>query len=219
MNHSFDPARGFAREASLDRNVYFSEGYFRLKQLCSFAHQIKHIHALRPRRMLEVGMGNGFVSSYLRNAGISVITADINPNLLPDFCCDLKDLPSLLNEKFDMVSCCEVLEHMPWDQFEKSIQIIRRYSDTLFLSLPYGRRRLGLGGFVSMPLLSGRAISTYIDIPFLKKKLPDEHFWEINHSRETSMANIFEVLGRYYPKVTTGCFALNPYHQFFVCRP
>jgi hypothetical protein len=219
MNQSFNSVRGVNREAGLGRNAYFSEGYFSLKQLCSFAHQINHIHALRPRRMLEVGMGNGFVSTYLRNAGVSVITADINPSLLPDFCCNLTDLPSMLNEKFDLVSCCEVLEHMPWDQFENNIKTIRKYSNTLFLTLPYGRRRLGLGGFIGIPLLSRRSISVYIDAPFLKKNLPSEHYWEINYSRETSIRNILAILRRYYPKVRTGCFDLNPCHQFFVCKP
>ena len=221
-----DPAvaKGRDREASLDRGAYFSDGYFSLHQLCSFAHQINLLHSLGPRRVLEVGMGNGFTSAYLQRSGIDVVTVDINPSLSPDICCDLESLPLRLHDSFDAVSCCEVLEHMPFDSFEGSISILRRYADTLFLTLPYGRRIVGAGGFLRLPdnkyirMPGNKLMGLWLSLPWPRKFLPNEHFWELDYSRRTSARAVTTVLRRHYSSVQAGVFALNPYHRYFICR-
>jgi len=161
-------------------------------------------------------MGNGFTSTYLRRAGIDVTTVDINPSLMPDVCCDLESLPSKLNNYYDIVSCCEVLEHMPWDSFAKNIRILSKYAPTLFLTLPYGKLIVGGGGYVRIP--KNMIKSCWLDLPFLKKKLSPGHYWELDHSRKTSTRAIVRVLGEHYSSIKLGVFELNPYHRYFICR-
>src|SRR5690606_9829851 len=124
--------RGLERERTLPRDVYFSDQYFSMQQLCSLSHQINLIHCLRPKNILEIGIGNGFTSSFLRRAGYAVTTVDINPELEPDICAPLDQVGAYLNgEKVDLVVCCEVLEHMPWSDFESNINHLRSFGDRL----------------------------------------------------------------------------------------
>jgi|LauGreDrversion4_2_1035121.scaffolds.fasta_scaffold03886_4 hypothetical protein len=217
-------SKGKDREASLRRSDYFSDGYFSLHQLCSFAHQINLLHSLGPRSVLEVGMGNGFTSLYLRRSGIDVTTVDINPSLGPDVCCDLQSLPSSISGCFDVVSCCEVLEHLPWSDFEESVSTLRKFSNTLFLSLPYGRRIVGAGGFLRLPdnkyirMPANKTLGLWFPLPFIKKSMPREHFWELDCSRETTTKAVLGILRKYYSAVDNGIFQLNPYHRYFICR-
>lgn len=209
-------SKGKDREASLGRAAYFSDGYFSLHQLCSFAHQINLIHSLGPQSLLEVGMGNGFTSSYLRSSGVAVTTVDINPQLNPDICCDLQGLAAKLSASFDVVSCCEVLEHMPWRDFEENILTLKIFSKNLFLTLPNGRRMVGAGGFTRLP--RNKIVGMWLPMPFRKRSLPTEHFWELDYSRETSTKAVVHILRKYYPVVQHGMFHLNPYHRYFICR-
>lgn len=169
-------------------------------------------------------MGNGFTSSFLIRSGVDVTTVDINPNLDPDICCDLQDLPSVLSKSFDVVSCCEVLEHMPWIDFEKNIAVLRGFGDVLFLSLPYGKIIVGMGGFFRLPnnkyvkVPTNKIMGLWASLPFRQKTLPPEHFWELDHSSETSIKAVKKVLSRYYSRVSCGVFELNPYHRYFICH-
>lgn len=161
-------------------------------------------------------MGNGFTSLYLRMSGIDVTTVDINSHLMPDICCDLEHLPSKLNKQFDVVSCCEVLEHMPWESFANNIGILSNYAPTLFLTLPYGKRIMGYGGFA---FFSKNMIKSFwLDVPLFKKNLAPGHFWELNHSSLTSTKSIIRVLREHYCSVKSGNFELNPYHRYFICK-
>ncbi len=46
------------------------------ERFCSYWCQIHEVLSLNPGEVLEVGIGNGFVSRYLRDRGVNVITLD-----------------------------------------------------------------------------------------------------------------------------------------------
>ena len=138
---------GAEREATLPREFYMGAGALTPEHLHSLSFQILQIARLQPRRVLEVGIGNGFVSTYLRQMGIEVVTADINPALAPDVCAPLHELPErLAGQRFDVVSCCEVLEHMPFEQFDGHVCTLARLGTHAFISLPGHWVWAGLAG-------------------------------------------------------------------------
>lgn len=207
--------RGVEREQSLPREAYYADGYFSLTQLCSLSQQIHEIHALRPKSILEVGIGNGFTSTFLRRAGYSVTTADINPALGPDICAPLDQVASHLGGRtFDLVVCCEVLEHMPLDTFEPNLDILRALGSRLFMTLPNFSASIGLGAFLRLPKTPVKLLDLHVDVP-RAKALEAEHFWEVGSHASTSRKAIMRTLRSRYPNVSMKRFALNPYHIAF----
>ena len=209
------PVRGEAREKNLERSAYFSPAYFELPQLFSLAHQIHDVHGLRPENVLEIGIGNGFSSTFLKNAGFDVLTVDINERLKPDICAPIARLEECLEgRQFDLVVCCEVLEHMPFEEFVSSIETFRAIGRRLYLTLPNYRYVFGIGGIFNWILGNPLAVDARIEFPGARK-LDREHFWELGSTRETSKRNIRRVLGRYYRVVEVSRYLMNPYHIAF----
>lgn len=210
--------RGENREKSLARDEYFNDGYFALPQLISQSQQIHDIRAMCPKNVLEVGPGNGFVSTFLRRAGFDVMTADINPALEPDICAPLAEIPQHLDgRRFDLVVCCEVLEHMPFEQFEPNIKTLRSLGDRLYMTLPNYKKAFGIGGLLRLPRIPYKAFSWYFTFR-QNRKLTDQHFWEVDYSPECRISEIVSILKRHYPSVKTERYALNAYHQAFVAQ-
>lgn len=210
-------ARGSDREHDLSRDVYFSDFYFSMPQLCSFAHQLNLIHAMRPTSAIEIGLGNGFVSTYLRRAGVPVITADINPSLAPDICAPLAEVRAHMDQPQDLVICCEVLEHMPLNEIDANLDHLRDLGARLFLTLPNSRKTWGFSGFAFLPKVGVRLFDLNFDIPWRRPIAGGPHFWEVGHSSDCSRAAIVRRLRRRYATVHSGRFTLNPYHIWFIC--
>lgn len=210
--------KGIKREANLRKEDYYSNEYFKLQQLMSLSHQLNIIWQLKPKKILEIGIGNGFLSTLFRKSGINVVTVDINKNLKPDIVCPLDQLPQCLREyNFDLVVCCEVLEHIPFDEFEKNIEILRQYSNRLFLTLPSYEKWFGVYGFIKIPKkIFNFSFGMRLKV---KKNLQNHfHFWELGSIYLTKRKNIKRIIKRYYNSVTHGVFELNPYHEYFICE-
>ncbi len=210
--------RGTERERDLSRDVYFSDSYFSMPQLCSFAHQLNFIHSMRPTSAIEIGLGNGFVSTYLRRAGLPIITADINPALEPDICAPLAEVRSHIEQPADVVICCEVLEHMPLEDLDANLDHLRSLGDRLFLTLPNSYRAWGVSGLTFLPKLGGRLFDLNFNFPSKHTLAGGPHFWEVGHSPACSRKAIVNRLRQRYPTVRSGRFALNPYHMWFICE-
>ncbi len=208
--------KGAEREKSIEKNAYLNASYFDLRQLCTYAHQINDIYNLHLNQILEIGIGNGFTSHYLKNAGFDVMTVDINCKLNPDLCCGIDEVEDhVKGKKFDLVVCCEVLEHLPFSEFESILKIFRRLSKNLYITLPNYNRVFGFGGFVK--LLPKKVFSLkefMIEVPNTKK-LDYEHFWEVGSSNETKKKQIKNILEKYYANVECKRYALNSYHIAF----
>lgn len=173
---------------------------------------------MRPKSVLEVGLGNGFVSTFLKRAGIQVTTVDINPNLEPDICAPLNELSIHLDRAHDLVVCCEVLEHMPLEELDTNLDHLRHSGQRLFLTLPNANRSFGIGGFWFIPGFGARRLDLSFDIPLTHKLEGGPHFWEVGYSNECSVRAIKLKLERRYKNVKAGRFTLNPYHVFFECQ-
>lgn len=102
----------------------------------SIAVQIAEVVSAKPASVLEVGVGTGIAAGALRGAGIGVTTLDVQKELQPDIVGDVRSIPCR-DGQFDVVCCCQVLEHLPFDDFPRAAAELRRVvGDRLVLSLP-----------------------------------------------------------------------------------
>lgn len=211
-------SKGSERERELARSSYFSDAYFALPALLSQTTQIREIYELKPSSILEIGPGNGFVSGFLRRAGIEVVTVDINPELEPDICAPLSELPSRIDRKFDLVVCCEVLEHMPLSELDLNIDILRATGRRLFMTLPNAFVSIGFGALVRLPRIGRFLVDAHINLPIKHNLEGSPHFWEVGYTPDCTRRNIMSRLEKRYKNVRSSRFALNPYHYSFIAE-
>jgi ubiquinone/menaquinone biosynthesis C-methylase UbiE len=115
---------------------YFADSYDTKERFCSYWHQIDEIRKRSPRQVLEIGIGNGFVAGYLRKKGIAVTTIDPINELGPNVVGSVLGLPFAGNT-FDVVSCCQVLEHLPYRDFTRALMESARVSKShVIMSVP-----------------------------------------------------------------------------------
>jgi len=207
---------GAQREAALGRSYYTDDRNFTPEHLYSMSFQIRQLRSFNPQRMLEIGIGNGFVSTFMRQAGVEVITADINPALEPDICAPLHELPRhLQGEVFDVVSCCEVLEHMPFDDFGNNLDILRGFASQAFISLPHHFPWLGIMGRTG---IHNRFMNVALGMRIpCRRRLTDGHYWEINSEWQTRRSALMAHMRKRFATVDSGVFPMNRYHFFFRC--
>ncbi|MHA1834506.1 MAG: class I SAM-dependent methyltransferase, partial [Candidatus Baldrarchaeia archaeon] len=85
-------------------NHYFVLSYDSKERFISYWHQINELTQLKPSSILEIGIGNGLVSNYLKQRGYNVTTMDIDPRLNPDVAASIDRIP-FTDESFDVVAC------------------------------------------------------------------------------------------------------------------
>lgn len=211
-----EPVADRGDEANLqDGSVYFRDSYDSKARFCSYWHQIHEILALRPQSVLEIGIGNGFVSDYLRKRGYSVTTVDIDEQLNPDYVGSVLSLP-FEDESFDVVACFEVLEHIPYESFSQALREMHRVSRAnAVLSIPDSSRaypfwlRVGplwdIRWLIRVPRLRGR-----------RRSRVTLHFWEIGLSGYPIKRILDDVAWAGFEMLKTYRLFEQPWHRFFV---
>lgn len=210
--------KGKDHEASHPKSIYQNYSYFELTQLGSLIYQISAVRAFAPKNIVEIGVGSGFTSQYLRNAGYDVTTIDINKNLNPDICIDISRIPEVgITQFYDLVVCCQVLEHIPLSELENNISILSKLGKNLYLTLPSYFSYFGLGGIIRLPFIR-KEFSLYLRSPLRIKNLENSvHFWEVNSEKMSQLEVIKSVLLKYYNHIEIKKIPLNPYHIQFKC--
>lgn len=196
---------------------HYLEGYDSKERWMSYWYQINEVLKTDGRKVLEIGVGNKIVTNYLKERGLEVTTVDIDPNLNPDHVCSVTELTKHFEpNSFDVVLCAEVLEHLPFKEFGKSLREIRKVTRRwVVLSLPYA----GPGFRLSLKLPRITEKNLKLKIPMLKEhRFDGQHYWEIGkkgYSRAKIVNNIlerdFEIIRSYYPPE-------HMYHLFFVLK-
>ncbi len=102
------------------------ESYDTKERFISYWHQIHEIISLEPKKVLEVGIGNGFVTRYLREKGWDVTTLDIVSELRPDVAGSVLSLP-FGDTPFDVVTslrfwniCLMAISRNRWKNYTES---------------------------------------------------------------------------------------------------
>lgn len=161
---------------------YSEEGYDTKGRFMSYWHQASEILALKPAGVLEAGIGNGFLSDYLRKRGLKVTTLDIDAGLKPDISGSVLKMP-VADASFDVVGCFEVLEHLPYEDFPRALAEIRRVCRrSAVLSLPDHSAVYRLD--VELPLLG--EIRRLVPHPFprpVPHVFDGVHYWVIGKAQ------------------------------------
>ncbi len=184
-------------------------------RFCSYWHQIQEITKYEPSSILEIGIGNGFVSEYLLKRSFNIITLDLDDRLNPNVVSTVLNLP-FSEATFDVVACFELLEHLPFEDFEKAIKEMSNVSASfVLLSIPDATMAYRI--CLQMPKIG--EFKTLLRIPALRKPahaFDGQHYWEIGkagYSLKKILA-VFASAGLSLRR-TYRVFEF-PYHRFFL---
>lgn len=199
----------------VDKNAYKFERYSHPGRWVSYYFQIREVLRLNPQTVLEVGSGDGVFKNYLQeNTKIEYKNIDVAEDLHPDVVGSVTELP-FPNGSFDVVCAFEVLEHIPFEQFEKALSELARVSrGAVVLSLPHFGPPLKL--LIKIPFFPELSFS--FKIPFNRKHVFNgQHYWEIG-KQGYSIKNIHNVIKKYFVVTEEFVPFENQYHHFFVLR-
>ena len=197
----------------VDKSHYRFDAYAFEGRFVSYFWQLKEVLALAPSTVLEVGVGDGVFGSFIKkNIAVSYTSVDIAEDLHPDVVGSVLKLP-FADKSFDVACAFEVLEHLPFEQFDKAVAELCRVARThIILSLPHFGPMLSFSLKIPfMPLLR-----LAIKLPFPKKHgFNGEHYWEIGKSGYP-VSRIREALSR-HGSIERDFIPFNSeYHHFFV---
>ena len=129
----------------------------------------------KSEKILEIGVGSGFLQKYLTSRGWKVFSLDIDEDKNPDFVSDA----SSFNFKDISPSCFlafEIFEHIPFPLFSRTINNIAKSKPAIIIfSLPMSLYYV-FKLTVKLPMMP--EINIRIPIPKFKIKTPN-HYWEL----------------------------------------
>lgn len=209
-------------EPQVTKETYAAGRYAELARFGSYFYQTRELLDTKPRSILEIGVGDGVVSNHIKTqTDIKYTTADHAADLSPDVVADVRELP-FESGSFDTVCAFEVLEHLPWDDFEKAYSELARVAKNyVVISVPHFGPSFKL-------LLKFPGLKKLIGIEELKLawKIPyhpehstkgTNHYWEIG-KKGYPPSRIRTVITKYGTLVNEFVPFENQYHHFFVVK-
>ena len=150
---------------------------------CLYWQQASLVEKFLPRdkSLVEIGVGSGFLSNYLRSRRWSVNTVDIDEDKKPDFVSDASqfDFNDLAPEA---ILAFEIFEHVPFPLFTKIINNISLANPKFVIfSLPINVTTL-FSIDIKLPKLKKRQFSIRLPMNKIKTK---NHFWELSGNKKT----------------------------------
>lgn len=197
---------------------FASNSYFSKSQWISFSEQGRLIKKYsNSSAVLEIGKGTGitqFVSKeLLKNTHLCY---DIDASLKPDILGNLLDIKEKIKEKFDLIVCFQVLEHIEFMHFENIVSDLAKLSNSyIIISLPIAGR---------IPFhLQGKILKSIFSFEFIirtkyKYSIGLTHHWEIGSSRSTSKKNLRTILNNYFEIIDEFRPSGQTYHYFYVLK-
>ena len=199
----------------VDKTAYRFEKYTGLDRWSSYHCQLREILALGPASMLEIGVGDGVVQNYIKSqTPIAYTSLDVADDLGADVMGDVRRLP-FADGSFDLVCAFEVLEHLPFEDFEKALGELMRVARThVIVSLPHFGPPVKF--LLKLPFLSELRIA--FKIPYPKTHVFNgQHYWEIG-KRGYPARRIRAVFLHHGTLLKEFVPFENQYHRFFVLK-
>jgi len=200
-------------DKQVDKNHYDFDRYAHKDRWVSYFHQLDEVLKCNPKSILEIGVGDKVFGSFIKNnTDIQYTSLDVAEDLEPDMVGSVTDMP-FNNNSFDMVCAFEVLEHLPYEDFEKALLEIHRVSKThAVLSLPHFGPPVKF--LLKLPFLP--EIKLAFKIPFYRKHIFNgEHYWEIG-KKDYPASKIRGELEKRFAILKEFVPFENQYHHFFV---
>jgi ubiquinone/menaquinone biosynthesis C-methylase UbiE len=197
-------------------NTYLTLKYNSKARWMNYWYQISETLEVSPKNVLVIGKGSGITEDTIKqlsNEKTKVLTLDINYAVNSDIAGEVTGLP-FANDTFDVIVCCQILEHMSFDRFPLALSELHRVvKKRVVLSLPHGGKNIKLSG--SLPFSKERTV--VLKSPFTKKQNKSRlHHWEIgtgvSHNQITGrLKRLFDIEKDYFNEVSCD-------QRFFILR-
>ncbi len=202
-----------------DSSKYKSSNYLSPRRWSSYTLQVREVMLMKPKKVLEIGPGNGVVTRILKDLNYTVETLDIDERISPDYIGSITDesVTKQLSHQFDLVLACEIFEHIRYEDFLKALGNLRHIAPNLIISIP--STELNTKFFhlsFKAPGLSWFTFTKKLYYKIFEYKFNGEHYWEIG-TRGYSLKKVLS-------DMTQSGWAVkkeflnpeNPYHHFFI---
>lgn len=197
------------------KSDHYINNYDEKVRFCSYWHQIHEILHLNSSEVLEIGQGNGFVSSYLKKKNVNIVTLDIDKELNPSFVGEVQNMP-FEDNSYETVACYEVLEHIPYDQAILGFSEIARVAKkNVVISMPDSTQVCRIHFHIPKII----EIKKIIRLPRIKKRFLEfdgQHYWEIGKVNYPLNRIVNDIQKCGLTLIKTYRVYEHPYHRFFV---
>ncbi|MDR1985248.1 MAG: class I SAM-dependent methyltransferase [Prevotellaceae bacterium] len=208
------PLRSDSRSVQVAASHYQFQEYVDNGRWNSYWHQITETLAFAPKTVLIVGVGDNIVGKMLAEQGVQVYTFDFDKELHPDFAGDVADIDDVLQDNyFDVIVCCQVLEHLPYDRFEDILQQLRLHARNVIISLPYSGIKYKFE--IKLPVIKTLKVNLYIHKFFRKYLFDGQHYWETG-TKGYSKKRVTKSMKKFFTVKKRFIAPNNLYHLFFV---
>lgn len=205
-------------ETQVEQSHYEFYKYMHLPRWISIWHQLNEVLKLKPKNVLEIGVGTGIFKNSAICFDVHVETLDIDPALNPDHVASVFEMP-FADRTFDVVCAFQMLEHLPFEQSLQALSEMSRVAKkAVIISLPDATKSWPIS--IHIPKFGLLKISINpprITLP--KHKFDGEHYWEINksgYSLKHVQSELEKIMGR--PTDHTFRVHEHSYHRFFIFK-
>ncbi|MCK9438560.1 class I SAM-dependent methyltransferase [Patescibacteria group bacterium] len=201
----------------MNQSKKYNKEYDHHSRWMSYWHQIKNIFDLEPNSIVEIGVGSGVLSEYLKKRDFNIFTLDIDNFLKPDMVCDISSqyIDGIYS---DVVCAFQVLEHINLNKIETALDNICRMSKkNVVISLP--QNVFSFKFYFKIPLF--KSFKLLLIIPKLRKNRyfqKNGHYWEIGNIGTSKKWLIKSFKKRGFELVKSYTVFENSYHVFFVFK-
>lgn len=203
-------------DTQVETQHYALDKYVDRARWQSYWEQIESVTAIEPRSVLCIGVGDDIVPTVIERTGIEVKRFDFEPQLRCDYVGDVRHIGDIVEPlSADVVLCCQVLEHIPYEDFEPTLAAVYAIARRrVVLSLPYHYKRMASLA-LKLPKLPLLDVDWCVPRFWQEWQFDGQHHWEVG-AAHYPRRRIEEVVGRISPRRRSFFARGNRYHLFFV---
>lgn len=197
-------------------NIYLNLTYNSKARWMGYWYQISETLEVSPDNVLVIGKGSGITErtiTQLSNKKTRVLTLDVNYAVNSDIVGEVTGLP-FANDTFDVVLCCQILEHLPFEKLPPALSELHRVvKKRVILSFPHSRRYMKLS--CSLPFSKERRLFVYN--PFARRHNKEkQHYWE--SGRGLSQKQVVNQINRLFDIEKDFLNEVSSDHKYYVLK-